>query len=244
MSEKLQNQDPLAALDGISSNVLPIKIDQDSGQLIFGDEAFESTTFVVVGSRFSRHMFSGKYIPGNKERPICSSKDGATPDGGTAPLPGPCKTCPRSQWTKGKDGKNNVPPECAETYTVIAYDLEHHCLWSFGAKRTAIAAARQLRDGIKAMMLSASLKASPLPKNLHVKCTFRTASKVYGKKTYFIPVFVMTGLLSQDEASVPAAMAAGIANIQIVDDEGEEPAVDHGTTPVTDPKVKTDDIPF
>lgn len=48
--------------------------------------------------------WSRPFGEGDGGRPDCSSSDGIQPDGGEAPLPGPCRSCPMNQYESAPDG--------------------------------------------------------------------------------------------------------------------------------------------
>lgn len=69
--------------------------------------------FFNKGGETQRSYYPGKYVPGSKERPACSSDNGITPrEDAQSPQSAKCATCPRNMAPKG------TPRDCSFSTTL------------------------------------------------------------------------------------------------------------------------------
>ncbi len=79
-------------------------------------ENYKEIEIVFLGFHKTRVLFEEGVLD---QEPLCKSNDNKVPDPSVeAPMSADCKTCPYSQWTLGKDGKQKSP-ECADVFSFV-----------------------------------------------------------------------------------------------------------------------------
>ncbi len=178
------------------------------------------------------------YTPGVKKPLTCSSSNGVEPDGGDAPLPGPCRkkvgnrwveVCPKAKW----DGDN--PPECSMLYTALLWILGKEDAVVYTFKRTSIKALRTVLTQRRAQMEALLDKDN---QDVHPK--FLVPVKLYTEKraNYYE---VKMDLLTDEKHRVPADYARSVMGMtkDFVSQLNEMT-----TDEITETNVREDDSPL
>lgn len=96
-------QEAVETLSQFDDMKLPvIRMTDDGFELYEGMEPVESFTGILIATKRANVYFEGRYKPGTKTPPRCSSPDGITPDT-LNPISPTCKECPMNQF--GSDGE-------------------------------------------------------------------------------------------------------------------------------------------
>ncbi len=187
---------------------------QDAGKLHnnLAESFVQSVEAVVLRVSKGRVMWPETFSGDNA--PECASDNGVAPriNGGLLNRqPGPCSTCPFSQW--GADG---TPPRCTLVYTYLCADRgDGDMPFLISAQRTSVRAAKKLNSLLKLFGVQKSVRIS--------------SELVKGEQGQWYELkFEASNILTPEEMKRYAAMAASLAAVEMsVDTEPEEePASD------------------
>lgn len=167
---------------------------------------------VWLAMSFSR-SWQTQYQPGAAQQaaPLCFSKNGKEPHGGTAAQKTPCHLCPKSAW------HGNVKPECGEIYKLLCLDLEHFVPFTLTVKRTGIKSVKMLSTTMDGLDKKAARQYKA-----HLCHAVRL--KAGKDKAWYIPVFQVLGTLEDKAAKYNQDMARRLVSILAnqAADEGDE----------------------
>jgi hypothetical protein len=163
-------------------------------------EFFNSITKQIMGTRrvvlcvmpwVTRSYFT-RYS-GEKDKLICASQDGKMPVDKdckfvSAPLAGPCATCPKNQW-KREPGQKDVPPECTEMMNLLLWDLATSTPIVHSAKKKGRKYANSMLNGL--MNCKRGIVADGLvPKGIRSQLFFPVVMSIrkepYGNGFYYV----------------------------------------------------------
>lgn len=86
------------------------------------DEPAQSLEVVIVKAnpRLSKLYYAGKYVEGSDNPPLCSSKDGITPDEGVeAKQSDSCASCPHNAWGSRISEQGKKAKECSDSRRLV-----------------------------------------------------------------------------------------------------------------------------
>lgn len=173
-------------------------------------QVYENPTALLLYVARPRMALYKPYTPGVKKPLTCSSSNGIHPDGGDAPLPGPCRkkvggrwvdACPKCTWDGDK------PPECSTLYTALLWIMGKEDTVMHTFKRTSVKALRGVLSKRRQMTEALMDKENP---DIHPK--FLVPVKLYTerKANYFE---VKMELLTDEGHRVPADYARGVMGL-------------------------------
>lgn len=172
-------------------------------------EGFSETIDAVVLRVSKGRVMWPEAFSGDNE-PECASDDAIQPrtgNGLTNKQPGPCVTCPMSQW--GEDG---TPPRCSLVYTYLFADCADDMPFLLSAMRTSAKAAKKLNSLIKMFGIRKSI-------------IIRSELVNSDQGQWYELVFQAGRSLTPDEVKRYGEMAASLAGVAMaVDTEVESEA--------------------
>jgi len=169
----------------------------------------------------TRVMWPEKFDSENS--PVCKSNNGAMPDGenATAPLPGPCNTCPMGQFVNGEK------PQCTRQRNFLVWVIETQEPAILTMQSTSLKSARTL---------TALAQRTGLRKSIFVS----TITQSDSRGTWVVPTFIQGDPIVGKEILQLAQLKNELKNLVVSADIGEYPE-DSNPQPI---EIEADEVPF
>lgn len=151
----------------------------------------------------ANQYYETKFGDGEQGPPCCASSDGIKPDGGTNPMPGPCRGCPYNEYGSAKDKAGNAEKGKACQNTIRLYVL------------------------VDGNVIPCLVKASPssLGKKESLLKWLTNAPNIAaaaGAGTHYQPIKVRFTLHKKDFSSGMSASVIDIATLRVLDPKNVE----------------------
>ena len=161
-----------------------------------GETFKDGVRFLWLATRMSGG-WKPKYSPGEKEQKpaYCVSCDGVNPSGGVRMQAGPCRklingqwvaVCPKLAWTPDPNNPGrDLPPECADYYTMLCWDLGSSQAFVYAIKRTGVKWFRRLKTAVKTSKAKMMHPTASMPPTMATPIKMTT----FAEKTWYSPKF-------------------------------------------------------